>query len=88
MLVVDSDSVVHPRAVKLGVRQGDKVQVVSGVLPREDVVVVGGMGLDDKAKVKVVEANAPEAEEDQPEDAAPEKGAKDQKKDEAKPKQK
>ena len=85
VLVIDSDSVAHRRAVQLGVRQGDKVQVLTGVMPREDVVVVGGMGVDDKAKVKVVEANAPEADEDQPDDAAP---AKDEKKDEGKPKQK
>lgn len=82
VLVVDAQSVAHRRAVELGVRQGDKVQVLTGVLPREDVVVVGGMGVDDKAKVKVVDAHAPEAEEDQPEAATPDK------KGEAKPKQK
>jgi HlyD family secretion protein len=86
VLVVDSDAIAHRRAVQLGVRQGDKVQVLTGVLPREDVVVVGGMGVDDKAKVKVVDATAPDADEDQPEEAAPAKDAK--KKDEAKPKQK
>ena len=86
VLVVDSDATAHRRAVQLGVRQGDKVQVLSGVLPREDVVVVGGLGVDDKAKVKVVNATAPDADEDQPEEAAPDKNAK--KKDEAKPKQK
>jgi HlyD family secretion protein len=88
VLVVTPDSVAHKRNVQLGVRQGDKVQVLTGVLPREDVVVVGGMGVDDKAKVKIVEANAPPTEEEQPEESEPEKGGKDQKKDEAKPKQK
>ncbi len=68
VLVVDSDAIAHRRAVQLGVRQGDKVQMLSGVLPREDVVVVGGLGVDDKAKVKVVDATAPDADEDQPED--------------------
>jgi HlyD family secretion protein len=88
VLVIDSQSTAHRRAVQLGVRQGDKVQVLTGVMPREDVVVVGGLGVDDKAKVKVVDANAPEADEDQPEDDSSGKDAKDQKKDEAKPKQK
>jgi hypothetical protein len=37
------------------------------------------MGVDDKAKVKVVEANAPETEEDQPEAATPDKNSKDAK---------
>src|SRR5947208_5855747 len=80
VLVVTPDNIVHRRAVEVGVRQGDKVQIVNGVLPREDVVVSGGMGLDDKAKVRIIDTNAPPAEEDQPEEAAPEKGAKDDKK--------
>ena len=37
--------------VKLGVREGDKVQMLNGVRPGEEVVTVGGIGLDDKAKV-------------------------------------
>jgi RND family efflux transporter MFP subunit len=90
VLVVSSDSVAHKRNVQLGVRQGDKVQVVNGVLPGEDVVTVGGMGVDDKGKVKIIEATAPPTEEEEPDENAPEKekGGKDQKKDEAKPKQK
>jgi len=75
VLVIDSDATAHRRAVQLGVRQGDKVQVLTGVLPREDVVVVGGMGVDDKGKVKVIDATAPDADEDQPEEAAPAKDA-------------
>jgi multidrug efflux pump subunit AcrA (membrane-fusion protein) len=86
VLVVDSDATAHRRAVQLGVRQGDKVQVLTGVLPREDVVVVGGMGVDDKGKVKVIDASAPVADEDQPEEAAPSKDAN--KKDQANPKKK
>jgi len=70
--------------VTLGVRQGDKVQILNGVLPGEEVVVVGGMGVDDKAKVRIVDANAPPPEEDEGGD---EKGGKDdEKKEEAKPK--
>jgi multidrug efflux pump subunit AcrA (membrane-fusion protein) len=89
VLVVDSKSVAHKRTVQLGVRQGDKVQVLTGVAPREDVVVVGGMGVDDKGKVKIVEATAPEpAEEDNADDTQDEKPAKDQKKGEAAPKKK
>jgi len=84
VLVIDSDATAHRRAVQLGVRQGDKVQVLTGVAPREDVVIVGGLGVDDKAKVKVVQANAPEEEEEQPEAATPDKDTK--KKDEGKSK--
>ena len=77
VLVIDSQQIAHKRQVQLGVRQGDKVQVLTGVAPREDVVVVGGLGVDDKGKVKVVTAAAPEEEEDIPD--APEKDSKDSK---------
>ncbi len=83
VLVIDSDQTAHRRAVQTGIKQGDKIQVLTGVAPREDVVIVGGLGVDDKQKVKVVQANAPgEEDEDRPEEVpAP-------KKDEGKPKQK
>jgi HlyD family secretion protein len=87
VLTVSPDHVAHRRAVQIGVREGDKVQILNGVRPGEEVVVVGGIGLDDKAKVRVVVPGAPE-EADEP-DAADEKPANDQKKkDEAKPKSK
>ena len=75
VLVIDSDQVAHRRAVQLGIKQGDKVQVLSGVAQREDVVIVGGLGVDDKQKVRVVHPNAPgEDDEDRPEEvAAPKK---------------
>ncbi len=86
-LVITADNIAHRRSVKLGVREGDKVQILNGVRPGEEVVIVGGIGLDDKAKVKVIDPTvkaAPDEDENSPE----EKGAKDQKKDEAKPKSK
>lgn len=77
-VLVVQDGVAHKRPVQVGVRQGDKVQVLTGVAAREDVVVVGGMGVDDKAKVKVVEATAPEADDDDnADDNAPDAKKKD-----------
>jgi RND family efflux transporter MFP subunit len=88
-LVISADNVAHRRPVKLGVREGDKVQILNGVRPGEEVVIVGGIGLDDKAKVKVIDTTVKEADEDEDENAPPEPaGGKDQKKDEAKPKSK
>jgi HlyD family secretion protein len=84
VLTVSADSRAHRRPVKLGVREGNKVQVLGGVSPGEEVVVVGGMGVDDKAKVKVIDTSVKEVEEEEPE----EKGGKEEKKDEAKPKAK
>ncbi len=89
VLTVSSDSLAHKRAVTLGVREGNQVQLLSGANPGEEVVVVGGMGLDDKTKVKVVTTAVEESDDDQDENA-PEKApaGKDQKgaqKDQAKP---
>jgi HlyD family secretion protein len=86
-LVVTPDNIAHRRSVKLGLREGDKVQILNGVRPGEEVVIVGGVGLDDKAKVKVIDTSVKEAP-DEDENAPEEKPAKDQKKDEAKPKSK
>ena len=86
-LVITPDNIAHRRAVRLGVRDGDKVQILNGVRPGEEVVTVGGVGLDDKAKVKIIDTSVKEAD-DEDENAPPEPAAKDQKKDEAKPKSK
>jgi RND family efflux transporter MFP subunit len=88
-LVISADNIAHRRPVKLGVREGDKVQILNGVRPGEEVVIVGGIGLDDKAKVKIIDASVKEAPDDEDENAPPEPAAgKDSKKDAAKPKSK
>jgi multidrug efflux pump subunit AcrA (membrane-fusion protein) len=70
VLTVSADSTAHKKQVELGVREGDKVQILSGVRPGEEVVVVGGLGVDDKAKVKVIDTSVAE-EEDEDENPAP-----------------
>jgi multidrug efflux pump subunit AcrA (membrane-fusion protein) len=64
VVVVTPDNVAHQHKVSLGVRQGINVQVVSGVNEGDKVVTVGGLGLDDGAKVIVKEA-PPEDEDEQ-----------------------
>lgn len=68
-LTVDSASVAHQKTVKLGIREGKQVQILSGVTPGEEVVVVGGLGVDDKAKVKVVNTAVEESDEDEDDDS-------------------
>jgi multidrug efflux pump subunit AcrA (membrane-fusion protein) len=51
---VGAESAIHLRKVEVGVREPDKVQILSGVSRGAQVVVVGGMGLDDNAKVRIV----------------------------------
>lgn len=75
MLVVTQDSVAHKRAVQVGVRQDERVQIVKGVSAGEKVVTVGGVGVDDNGKVRIVAANAASDEEEH-EDQPAAKGAR------------
>ena len=53
VFVVGSDSVAHEKKVEVGVREGEKAQILSGVDAGARVVSEGGVGLSDGAKVKV-----------------------------------
>jgi multidrug efflux pump subunit AcrA (membrane-fusion protein) len=66
VMVVTKDSVAHERRVSVGIRQGARVQIVSGLQEGEQVVTSGGLGLDDKGKVTIQQ---PKPEEDDDEDA-------------------
>ncbi len=87
-VLVIIDSVAHRRPVQVGVREGDKVQILNGCRPGEEVVTVGGLGVDDKGKVKVIDTSVQEADDEDQNAPAAADAKKDQKKDEAKPKAK
>jgi HlyD family secretion protein len=53
VMVVGSDMVAHERKVEAGVKQGDKAQVLSGLKEGEQIVTVGGVGLDEGKKVRI-----------------------------------
>ncbi len=53
VLVVGADSLAHERRIETGVREGDRVQVLKGLNAGEQVITVGGYGLQDKTRVKV-----------------------------------
>ena len=53
VLVVGADGAAHKRAVQVGLRTTEKVQILSGVTPSDIVVTDGGYGLDDGTKVIV-----------------------------------
>jgi multidrug efflux pump subunit AcrA (membrane-fusion protein) len=55
-VVVGADNVAHVRKIETGVRDGDKVQILSGLKPGEQVVTGGGLGLDDGAHVRIERA--------------------------------
>jgi multidrug efflux pump subunit AcrA (membrane-fusion protein) len=56
VMVVGSDSVAHEKKVEIGFREPDKVQLLSGATPGQQVILVGGLGLKDGAKVRVEKA--------------------------------
>jgi len=53
VLIVDDKDVAHEQVVQIGVREPEMVQVVAGVEPGERVITAGGLGLEDKAKVRI-----------------------------------
>ena len=64
VMLVGADSVAHEQPVKTGVSSGEETQILTGVKAGDQVITQGGLGLDDKSKVKVIPAGA--------EDQAPE----------------
>ena len=53
VLIVDDKSIAHEQVVQIGVREAEMVQIVSGVDPGQRVITVGGLGLEDKARVRL-----------------------------------
>ncbi len=58
MVVIGPDSVAHETNVKVGVQDGGKIQILSGLSPGDRVVTVGGLGLQDGTKVRITNADA------------------------------
>ena len=65
VMLVGSDGLAHQQAVKVGIRNGDDVQIVEGVKEGDKVVTNGAYGLPDKTKIKV-EAPEPPGGESKP----------------------
>jgi HlyD family secretion protein len=75
VLVVGADSKAHEKKVEVGIREPDKVQIIKGVAVGEKVIIVGGVGLEDGAKVTL---SAP-GEDKGDKDEKPEKAEKPEK---------
>jgi len=74
VMVIAPNGRAHQTTVKLGIHDGDRVQVMDGIAPGTKVVVAGAYGLPDKTKV-TIEASA------EPSDKKPAAGEKDNKSD-------
>jgi multidrug efflux pump subunit AcrA (membrane-fusion protein) len=64
VVVVGKDSLAHQRKVTVGIREGNRVQILGGVNEGEKVITSGGLGLDDKAKVTIKSADDEEDDDD------------------------
>ena len=63
VMVVGADSVAHERKIEVGAREPDKIQALKGLQPGDKVVVVGGVGLQDGAKVRIKKPGEKDEEE-------------------------
>ena len=54
VLIVDDKNVAHEKVVQVGIREPQIVQIVAGLQPGERVITQGGLGLEDKAKVRIM----------------------------------
>ena len=59
VMAAGSDGRAHQKTVKLGIRNGDDVQVTDGVSENDKVIATGAYGLPDKTKIKIEAAEAP-----------------------------
>ncbi|HKI25088.1 MAG TPA: efflux RND transporter periplasmic adaptor subunit [Candidatus Sulfotelmatobacter sp.] len=62
VMLAGSDGLAHQQAVKLGIRNGDDVQILEGVTANDKVVATGAYGLPDKTKLKIEAAAQAPAE--------------------------
>lgn len=60
VMVIGSDQRAHQHDVKTGVREHNKVQIVSGLSAGERVVTVGAYGLPDNTRVQVQAPSSPQ----------------------------
>lgn len=63
-VMVFAGDAAQERKVEVGVREGDKVQILSGVKAGEQVITSGGLGLEDKAKVTIQKGEADDNKKD------------------------
>lgn len=61
VMLAGPDGRAHQKEVKLGIRNGDDVQILEGVTATDKVIATGAYGLPDKTKIKIEAAETPAA---------------------------
>jgi HlyD family secretion protein len=62
-MVAGTDDKAHQHPVKVGIRDGDKVQIIEGLQAGDKIVGTGAYGLPDNSRISAAEAKP---EENQP----------------------
>jgi RND family efflux transporter MFP subunit len=75
VMIAGSDGRAHQKAVKLGIRNGDDVQIVEGVTDSDKVIAAGAYGLPDKTRIKVEAGPAEGSSESKKGSKAPSEGS-------------
>jgi multidrug efflux pump subunit AcrA (membrane-fusion protein) len=79
VMVAGSDGKAHQKAVKLGIRQDDDVQILDGVTESDKIVTTGAYGLPDNTKITVEAAEKESPKEGEKESAGEKKDSGDKK---------
>jgi HlyD family secretion protein len=58
VVIAGKDNLAHVSKVKVGVRNSDEAQILSGVQAGDQVITQGALGLDDKAKITITKPAA------------------------------
>ena len=64
VFVSRGDSVAERRELELGIEQGDRIEVLSGLLPNDNIIVTGQSGLEDGARINVATGDQFQAPQD------------------------
>ena len=59
VMLAGTDGRAHQKVVKVGIRNGDDVQLIDGVTASDKVIATGAYGLPDKTKIKIESAQPP-----------------------------
>lgn len=78
VMLAGADGRAHQKTVKIGIRDGDDVQILEGVSASDKVVAIGAYGLPDKTKIKIEAADKAEgsSEESKPAVGTSKEGSK------------
>ncbi len=64
VMTVDKDYIAHETKVKVGIKQGDKIQITEGLTGGETIVVEGNYALPDGTKVEIAKDEPTDAKEE------------------------